>query len=356
MHRWSLAAIVLVTWARLAGAEPVIREQTSSQAPAAGIRELRVENARGRVEVSPSPDDRIHVTALKTVRGSGRDEIDRFSRDTRVEAGAEGTRYLVRVRYPQRQELHVGILDFLSGRFDLPRVDVRLTLAVPRGIVLTLLSTSGDLDTRDMAAAQHLESTSGDVRIEGAAGPADVHTSSGDVEARDTHRLAVHSTSGDVSLTHPAAGVDVQTSSGDVTITEVTDSVRVETVSGDVRVDGEPLGLKIEGVSGDIVVRGPASGAVRVRTTSGSVSVGLGRGLVRAGVESVSGDVVVKLAPDLGATLDAHTGSGTIDAVVPLRLARASRRALSGTVRNGGAPLEVRSVSGDIRVTQGGGD
>jgi putative adhesin len=359
VHRMTRPGAVLLLAATLAvpaRADQLIRQQSELTAPLAGIREVRVENARGSIELSPGTDDRLHVTAIKTARGLDRAEIERFARDTRVEAGVQGGRYVIHVHYPHREELRFGLVDILRGRFDLPRVDMRLVLTLPARMPAALVSTSGDLATRAFEGPQRLESTSGDVRVEGAAGTVDVHTTSGDLDARRTARLLVHSTSGDVTVTQPAGRVDVHSTSGDVTITAAHDSVRAETVSGDMRVEGSPRVLVISTVSGEIVVPGSVRGTAQVTTTSGSVRLGLGREAGDVRVETVSGDLDVRLPAGSGAALDAHTTSGTIDASVPLQIGRATRHALTATVGPGGPALVLRSVSGDIHLIPGGGD
>lgn len=353
MNRIVWAMLLLLTSAP-AGAdadtgEQTVREQSQLTAPMAGVAEVRVENARGRIEVTPSADAQLHLTALKIVRGSATAEIQRFSRDTRVEAGREGGRYAVRVRYPQRVAVRVGVLELFRGGFSMPRVEVRLAIQVPPGTPVVLVSTSGDVVTRGLAGPEDLSSTSGDVRVDDATGRVVLHSTSGDLVARHVAALEVRTTSGDISI-DGATALSAHTTSGDLGLRGVTGPIEVETTSGDVRLDAAPAGLTIRGVSGDIQVTGAAAGQVAVHTTSGSVDVALGPGVRGARLESVSGSIEARMVDRVGAVVDAQTRSGTIDTDVPVTNAEVGRHALNGTLRGGGAPLVMRSLSGDISI------
>jgi DUF4097 and DUF4098 domain-containing protein YvlB len=93
---------------------------------------------------------------------------------------------------------------------------------------------------------------------------------------------------------------------------------------------------------------------VRLRSTSGDVSCGLGRGLRRAGVSTVSGGITVRLAGGLGCDLTLKSTSGTLDSSVPLKIRTVSRNEMAGAVSGGGPPVVLQSLSGDIAVTGGG--
>jgi hypothetical protein len=89
--------------------------------------------------------------------------------------------------------------------------------------------------------------------------------------------------------------------------------VRAQTGSGSIRVEGRP-----------------ASGW-RIRTSSGSVTLGL--------------------PADASFELAARTSSGSIHSVHPITvMGTIGRRELRGKVRNGGVLLDVSTASGSIRI------
>jgi hypothetical protein len=138
---------------------------------------------------------------------------------------------------------------------------------------------------------------------------------------------------------------------GDVYATSLRSPVDVATVSGDVQVS--------------------TTGTARAATVSGNVAATFGE---TDGEEmsfaSVSGDVVLRLAGDVGAEVSAHTLSGEIESDFDLRMRPMTGdddededddhggfhvnvqigRQATGTIGRGGPELSVNTVSGDIRL------
>jgi hypothetical protein len=347
-------AVLLLPPASLRAGTSTLREQSQQVVEARGLTGLKIENPRGLVRVRPSRDGRIHVTALKLTTASEDARARAFSRDTRVETSTEAGRFVVRVRYPQRQTIRVNLWRLFKGGFDFPGVEVRLSVEAPDRLPVELETASGDLETSDLAGAQVLRTTSGDIEVRGAGAPITASTTSGNVMVAGLARARVRSVSGDVSLEDARGALDVRTTSGDLEVRGATDSLALSTVSGDIRVDRAPRGIDAGTTSGQLVVEGPAAGVVTLRTVSGGVRVGLDRGLRRAGVNTVSGDIQVGLPEGFGCDLTLTSSSGTLDSAVPLTIRTVSRREMSGVVRGGGPPVVLRSTSGDIAVTGGG--
>jgi hypothetical protein len=353
-HHLLLAVVVLALLPGSLMAEvPTLREQSQQVVEARGLKGLRVENPRGLVQVSPSRDGRIHLTALKLTTSRMSSRAQDFARGTRVETSTESGRFVVRVHYPQRQAVHASLSQLFKGEFDLPRVEVRLSLEVPPNLPVDLETTSGDIETRSLAGAQSLQSTSGDIEVHAAAAFLSITTTSGNVMASGLGRAQVCSVSGDVALDAASGPLDIRTTSGDINLSGVTDSLGLASVSGDIQVDRAPRGLDAGTTSGGIVVDGLASGLVRLRSTSGDVRFGLDRGLRRADVSTVSGGITARLADGLGCDLTLKSTSGTLDSSVPLKIRTVSRNEMSGAVSGGGPSVVLHSLSGDIAVTGG---
>jgi len=350
----AVAALALLPGTLLAEKTSTLREQSQQVVEARGLKGLRVENPRGLVQVSPSRDGRIHLTALKLVNSRMSAQADEFARGTRVETSTEAGRFVVRVHYPQRQTLHASLSQLFKGEFDLPRVEIRLSLEVPPSLPVDLETTSGDLETRGLAGAQSLQTTSGDIEVNAAAAFLSITTTSGNVMATGLGRAQVRSVSGDVTVDSARGPLDVRTTSGDINLSGVTDSLGLSSVSGDIQVDRAPRGLNAGTTSGSIVVDGLAGGLVRLRSTSGKVRFGLDRSLRGADVSTVSGGISVRLADRLGCDLTLKSTSGTLDSSVPMQIRTVSRNEMSGAVSGGGPPVVLHSLSGDIAVTGGG--
>ena len=235
-HHLLLAVALTLLPGSVLADTPTLREQSQQVVEARGLTGLRVENPRGLVQVGPSRDGRIHLTALKVTTSRMSSRADEFARETRVETSTESGRYVVRVRYPQRQMLNASLMQLFRGEFDLPRVEVRLALEVPPRLAVELETASGDLETSDLSGTQSLETTSGDVDVRAAAAFLSITTTSGNVVASGVGRARVRSVSGDVTLDAARGPLDVRTTSGNIGVSGVTDSLGLSSVSGDIRV------------------------------------------------------------------------------------------------------------------------
>lgn len=353
--RWRCLAVAaaLLAAARPAEAgDDTWREQSERTIEVRGFSSLEIRNARGRVELLPSPDGRLRLTALKIVRVGNREDARELAREIVVEAGARSDRYQVQVRYPQRRALRLGFFDLISGA-PLPRYEVRIAARVPRGLPVSVRETSGDIRSEQITGPQALHSTSGDIEIRAAGGPVQASTTSGDLAATGLRRAHVSSVSGDLTLREVAGPLAASTSSGDITVSGAADSLGLSSVSGDIQVDRAPRGLQAGSSSGDVVAR-DAAGAVKVSTASGDVTVGLREPLRRADVSTSSGEIRVRLDPAVRCALELRTSSGSLDVSLPLEMRTVSRRTVAGTVRGGTTPVVLHSASGDISVAGGG--
>lgn len=357
-HRIAPTVLVLAALAVAAPATASVRytEQSDRAVEARGIKGVEVDNPRGDVEVAPSPDGRIHVTAIKTCRGHDRAEAQRYARDVNVTAGAVGDRYVVRVQYPKHVDIQVNFWDLFAGKGESgefgPRHDVHLLLQVPADMPLRLESVSGDLAARGLSGRQALHTTSGDCTAETAGGPLDVRTVSGDAHVRGRGSAFVRTTSGDITASFEGP-VNARTISGDIDVPSATDSLVLGSTSGDISVEDAPRAIAASTSSGSIEVLA-AGGSVSLASASGGVSVGLRAPLSGVSVSSSSGDVELKLFSGVEASLALSTSSGNIDCDVPVVLQGHDKQHMNAQFGRGGAPVKARTVSGDLHVTSGG--
>lgn len=346
-----LASVPLLASPTVAG--EALREQSERELDAGGIASLVVENARGTVRVSEGPGGRIRVTALKIVRADDNETAREFARETKVSLSTEGGLCKITVRYPQRRQLRVGLWQMMSGGFYFPGVEVRLAILAPRGLSLSLRSTSGDLITDEIEGRQELDTTSGEIVVSGAGGRVRASTTSGDVRVSALGATRLRSVSGNVFAESIGGPLDAHTTSGELVVLIAQDSLALGTVSGDIRVDGAPRGIVATTTSGSIEARA-AAGVVRLSTSSGDVDVWLVPPLARVEISSSSGDIAARLAEGMGCDVDLRTSNGTVEASVPLEVRSMKRHSVAGRVRGGGTPVVLRSSSGDIHLTGGG--
>ena len=163
-------------------------------------------------------------------------------------------------------------------------------------------------------AALKLASVSADMTVTGPVGSLGVDTTSGDLSATDVRDVSTMSESGDVTITRGRGTFSDTTVSGDLLFNDAAGDITINSTSGEVR---------LYSVSGKAVVT----------TTSGDITARSFSGIAR--LDSTSGDVSLTLVRGKGIALSASTVSGDIHSDVPMR---------------SGAPVDVRTISGDIVV------
>lgn len=201
--------------------------------------------------------------------------------------------------------------------------EVDYTITVPHNTAVEVNAVSSDVDVSGVCGGAHLNSVSGDVRLV---------CGSGDVAAQ--------SVSGDVSVSSIRGPLEVGSTSGDVAVTGVRGDVSAHSVSGDIslnEVDGRDVGA--ETVSGEIIFSGRMADNGRYR------------------FESHSGDVTVRAAGGLNATINVSTFNGDFESDFPIVLTPGSRvqREWEFALGNGGARVTLRSFSGSIYLRRGAG-
>ncbi|WP_424211827.1 DUF4097 family beta strand repeat-containing protein [Streptomyces sp. BI20] len=184
-----------------------------------------------------------------------------------------------------------------------------LTLAVPAATRASVATVSATAFVSGVSGGTDVNGVSGDITLVGLAGRVKAHTVSGDVEAQSvTGDLGFHSVSGGLTLADGAGA-----------------SVRADSVSGDMLLDL------------DLDLADTATGAARP---------------VDIALNSVSGQVAIRLPDPVDAKVEANTATGGIsnafdDLTVTGRLG--STR-LTGTLGAGRGTLRATTVSGGIAL------
>lgn len=156
------------------------------------------------------------------------------------------------------------------------RARVELSILVPRHVSLSLGQVTASALVSGLSDRATLSTVSGPMQVESQRGDLELNTVSGDLEVSGgAGRLSVHGVSADV------------TASGELT------EVGIDTVSGEVLLDvhGSPRGITVNSVSGDITLRIDAGQGIRAtaRTISGKSTI-VGRALPkRGGSETIDG-------------------------------------------------------------------
>ena len=243
---------------------------------------IELSAAASDVEIRPGSGSRIHVEAIQRGGSQG---------DYKVDVVPSGD--TVRVT-----ETSSNFFWFFGSR------SVRYRITVPSDAQADIHTASGEIDVEGLSGAVSLASVSGDVRA-------------GDL----TGGLTVGTTSGEVQLNDIAGKLDVESISGDVKLENgKIDGATVSTTSGEVQLDGVAGALKLTSVSGDIHVREARDGRLDLSTTSGEIEYEGSLASTSANtLNSISGDVNLRLPEESGFRLDASTVSGDLSSEFELR-------------------------------------
>jgi hypothetical protein len=204
---------------------------------------------------------------------------------------------------------------------------------------------------QQIAQAPPIEQTGNTIRV-GRASNDDLYRSVSigyDITVPDATRIRAVVGSGGQTIRRVQGPVDATAGSGGVRVVGVSGDVRVTTGSGGVRLEDTPGRVQARTGSGGIEITGARS-FVDARAGSGGVRIE-GRPLDAWNLRTGSGGISVRIADDTPFEFDARAGSGGITNSQPRTVVdEMSRNRLHGTVRGGGARLELQTGSGGIHI------
>lgn len=172
-----------------------------------------------------------------------------------------------------------------------------------------------------------------------------------DVSVPTSTALNLHSGSGDVVVDDVGRYLSATSGSGDITAHGIHGASELATGSGNIALEqASPGDVKIKTGSGDIKVRN-LDGSITSRSGSGDTQV-FGRLTGPSGLSSGSGNIKLHLTADAKFNLEASTGSGDIRVNYPGAPTQGgnSRHHITAPINGGGAPLELRTGSGDVEI------
>lgn len=185
-----------------------------------------------------------------------------------------------------------------------------------------------------------IKTGSADVDVQGVAGGLDLNVIGGTVTVTGKPReLVCEAMDGRVSFTGDAAYVRLKTATGNISFTGRGEDMTLTTVSGTITVDGggrAPIErARLESVTGPITFDAELARAADLR------------------VDTHSGSIDLRLAPNASVEIDAATMTGTIENQWNGRRAIAGRegRGMELGTGNGSARIQIRSFKGNVRFS-----
>ena len=212
-------------------------------------------------------------------------------------------------------------------------ISIKYTIEVPHDTEVIVDIASGSVFVAGIRAPLRTDSASGAIRIEKIDRDATISTASGDITATDL-----------------SGYLKANTASGKITVSGVKGDVRANSASGDIRINQPGARADAQSMSGKVEIWGTSTDTT-AQSTSGDVNISGDPG--KSGywkLQSVSGSVNLGVHPNSAFFLSAESMSGAIHADIPIVIEEQDKHSMRAHVGNGGARVEVRSVSGSINV------
>lgn len=343
------AAILLLPF--LAAAEPATKEIRKEWPARAGL-VVQLENLAGKVTLEGTAGGAVELVA--TLHAEKEADLDLLT----IETSGSGDRIEVAALYPVEK---YDVFRYRDGDDSLI-FGMSSTTATYRGrrvkIVSGALSSGVGLwvdfrlrlpsgtgaDVRNEVGRIAATNVNGPLKAKTGAGSVKIDAGDGSASAK--------SGSGDVMVAHRKGAVEASTGSGSVVLKRVEGAtVRAHTGSGSV--DLRNVKGTLEAGTGSGSIHGEAmtvAGTLVLDTGSGDIRLaGDFAGLTDAKVGTSSGDVTFRMEKAPGMSLSCRTSSGDIEVDVAGTKVKTERK-LEVAVAGGGAPVRVRTSSGNIRI------
>lgn len=287
---------------------------------------VSVESIAGDILIHSWDKEEARVVATKWAKAFSRTRAEELLEVLEVEVSSKEDRLQIATRFPWWKDLS-----------PLSSVRIDYELWIPRTAQATADSTSGSILIEERDNSITVETTSGNIELKGARG-----------------QIRAISTSGNIYVGQSQGNIVLQSTSGKIEVEALIGDVEVKTTSNNITLDRIEGIVKADSTSGRIKILDSRGGASSIRTTSADIWVEfkeLEETLARMEFHSTSGDILLMLPEDIGATIEADTTSGRIRTEFPVLVeGTMARGELRGTIGDGGIRIKMHSTSGDISL------
>jgi DUF4097 and DUF4098 domain-containing protein YvlB len=279
---------------------------------------LELTNASGDVSITGSADGNVRVRGEVRASGIGFDtpqkRLDEIMSNPPIEQRGDTIRI-------GRDLRHIH------------NVSIAYVIEVPRDTEVNTTLASGSQTIQDLLGPVKAGAASGSIRVQNIQRSVQLSTLSGAIDASNIgDDVRASSASGSISLSKIKGDVRMNALSGGAHVSQPSGRVEAKTASGSVEVEGATTDVSAHAASGRVSVQGNpgASSFWELKTVSG----------------------VVQLAVPANANfhLAAEAVSGAIRADIPIVIEEQGKHSLRAHMGDGGGRIEVRTVSGEIRV------
>jgi DUF4097 and DUF4098 domain-containing protein YvlB len=285
---------------------------------ASGPIRLELTNASGSVHISRSSDNKVHIRGDIRAHGFLFNDPGKQAKELSANPPIDQKPDIIRIGKE---------LTRLNG------VSIEYTIELPRNAEVSTTVASGSQTITDLQGPVKIESASGSIAVSKIERSVQVTSASGSISAQDLgDDFRASSASGSVNVTNVKGDVRIHALSGSMNISGPGARVEADTKSGSIDVVGAGNDVNASTISGRVMVEGNPSGNSywNLKTTSGGVEVGV--------------------PPSANFHLSAEAVSGQINAAIPIVIEDQDKHSLRARVGNAGGRVEIRTVSGGIKV------
>ncbi|WP_076414492.1 DUF4097 family beta strand repeat-containing protein [Shewanella sp. UCD-KL12] len=216
-----------------------------------------------------------------------------------------------------------------------------LTIIVPRNLTLY---------AEGVSSSYQLASLAGDIRV---------NSVSGDIRANDiSEQVLFHTVSGDIVSSRLNGKTRLETVSGSIEDEQSDGEISYKSVSGNLEADSMATKVSIEQVSGDGAIRLQQLKSLDVKSISGDIALSI-KGLTSmANLDSVSGDISIKLPKTIDARFNLNGGPGgkihnNFSEDKPKKEKYSPTSFLKFQSGEPKADIKISTISGDIELKRG---
>jgi hypothetical protein len=311
----------------------------SAHGAAGGMNRVVFENPRGNIKVTGGDAQEVTVSGHKLIHAYAHSDADRTNEKTPVEVVPQGDRLLVRTsqdRAPDNQ-----------------RISDDLEVTVPRGMAVEARGRAGDYEISDIAGDVVLTSDRGDVRLARVGGNARVEVGRSDV-------IRALDVKGKIDVQGRGSDIELENIAGQVTINGgYTGTVEFKNLAKPLQFEGaRSTELSVQAVPGRISMdmgeftARDIVGPVRLVTQSRDIKIEQFTQSLE--LETQRGDIELQPARLPLYSIEAHSGTGRIDLVLPEKAAfQLQATAERGEAVNDFGPQIQKEVEGRTATLKG---
>lgn len=254
----ALAAVLFLAAAATTASAAKLEETFDKTYDLRSGSKFALENTNGRVTIHGSPDNRVHVHAVKQVDAS-RDAAADAMKELRIDVSQNGDGISISTHYPKSAD--GGFLDFLVGGGHHINATVTYDVSVPTATNLNIDTVNGRIEIADVTGDLKLDTTNGRIELSRCRGSVNAETTNGGIKAEllqvaAGRAIRLGTTNGRISVTVPqnlAASIDASTTNGSInTELPVTTTSRIHRNSLRGTINGGGAELKLRTTNGGI--------------------------------------------------------------------------------------------------------